>query len=212
MRIAILAGQLVGYWGSDDRTSILASLLAAPIQSLSATPVGISASGLGLDCWVRLPADADLVLGREPFGRTPLYWLECDRTIWFASHLQLLLPIAPPPAIDVGGLYGYSCFSYVPTPLTPVKGIQAVPAGTELHWQAGKLERTNLVTKWQQAQAQITDETVAVKQLQGLLQAAIHRQIQDLPAEPVGVLLSGGLDSSIAAALLVQNEIGRAHV
>ena len=207
MRIAILAGQLVGYWGNDDRTSILASLLAAPIQSLSATPVGISASGLGLDCWVRLPADADLVLGREPFGRAPLYWLECDRTIWFASHLQLLLPIAPPPAIDLGGLYGYSCFSYVPTPLTPVKGIQAVPAGTELHWQSGKLERTNPVTKWQQSQSQITDETVAVRQLQGLLQAAIHRQIQDLPAEPVGVLLSGGLDSSIAAALLVQNGV-----
>jgi asparagine synthase (glutamine-hydrolysing) len=213
--VIILADRLVGYWGSDDRSSLLASLLAAPIQLLSATHVGISASGLGLDCWVSLEADSDLVLGREPFGRTPLYWLECDGTIWFASHLQLLLPLIPQPEIDLSGLYGYSCFSYVPTPLTPVRGIQAVPAGTELRWQAGKLERTNPVTivgasasaQWQQAQAQITDETVAVRQLQGLLQAAIHRQIQDLPDEPVGVLLSGGLDSSIAAALLVQNGV-----
>jgi asparagine synthase (glutamine-hydrolysing) len=215
VRIAILGGQLVGYWGSDDRSSILASLLAAPIQPLSDTPIGISASGLGLDCWVRLQADADLVLGREPFGRTPLYWMECDGAIWFASHLQLLLPLLSQPEIDLGGLYGYSCFSYVPTPLTPVRGIQAVPAGTELCWQAGKLDPTNPVTmvsaaasvQWQQAQEQITDETIAVKQLQDLLQAAIQRQIQDLPDEPVGVLLSGGLDSSIAAALLVQNGV-----
>ncbi|WP_309744104.1 asparagine synthetase B family protein [Chamaesiphon sp. OTE_20_metabat_361] len=214
MKIAILAGQLVGYWGDDDRSSILASLLSAPIQSLSATPVGISAAGLELDCWVRLQ-DADLVLGREPFGKTPLYWTECDSTIWFASHLQLLLPLLSQPDIDVGGLYGYSCFSYVPTPLTPVRGIQAVPAGTEWCWQAGKFGRTHPVAivsatapvRWQQAKAQIADETFAIKQLQDLLQAAIHRQIQDLPDAPVGVLLSGGLDSSIAAALLVQNGV-----
>ncbi|WP_310485201.1 asparagine synthetase B family protein [Chamaesiphon sp. VAR_48_metabat_403] len=213
MKIAILAGQLVGYWGDEDRSSILASLLSAPIQPLGATPVGISASGLALDCWVRLQ-DTDLVLGREPFGRTPLYWMERDGTIWFASHLQLLLPLASPSAIDLGGFYGYSCFSYVPTPLTPVRGIQAVPAGTELRWVSGDLDRTNPVTigatapaQWQQAREQITDETVAVKQLQELLQAAIHRQIEDLPDAPVGVLLSGGLDSSIAAALLVQNGV-----
>ena len=214
MKIAILAGQLVGYWGGEDRSSILASLLSASIQSLSDTPIGISASGLGLDSWVRLQGD-DLVLGREPFGRTTLYWMECDGKIWFASHLQLLLPLLYQPEIDVGGLYGYSCFSYVPTPLTPVRGIQAVPAGTELCWQAGKSARTQPVTlvsvaapvRWQQSKEQITDETVAIKQLQDLLQAAIHRQIQDLPDEPVGVLLSGGLDSSIAAALLVQNGV-----
>jgi asparagine synthase (glutamine-hydrolysing) len=212
--VAILAGQLVGYWGDDDRSHIVASLLSAPIQPLSTTPVGISASGLGLDCWVRLQADSDLVLGREPFGRTPLYWTECDRTIWFASHLQLLLPLIAQPEIDLGGVYGYSCFSYVPTPLTPVQGIQAVPTGTELCWQSGKVNRTYPTTidatasaRWQQAQEQITDETVAIRQLQDLLQSAIHRQIQDLPDAPVGVLLSGGLDSSIAAALLVQNGV-----
>jgi asparagine synthase (glutamine-hydrolysing) len=213
VKIAILAGQLVGYWGGEDRSSILTRLLSVPTQPLSATQLGISASGLALDCWARLQG-SDLVLGREPFGRTPLYWTERDSTIWFASHLQLLLPLLSQPQIDIGGLYGYSCFSYVPTPLTPVRGIQAVPAGTELCWQAGESARTQPVivsapapVRWQQAKAQIADETNAITQLQELLQAAIHRQIQDLPDEPVGVLLSGGLDSSIAAALLVQNGV-----
>jgi asparagine synthase (glutamine-hydrolysing) len=235
--IAILAGQLVGYWGSGDasgerllwlrsapvrnRSSILANLLSAPIQPLSATPLGISASGLECDCWVRLQ-DSDLVLGRAPFGRTPLYWTERDSTIWFASHLQLLLPLIPQPEIDRAALYGYSCFSYIPTPLTPVKGIQAVPAGTELCWVSGKFvgvasvqeNRTQPITigtaapaQWQQSSQQLTDETIAVKQLQDLLQAAVQNQIQDLPDEPVGVFLSGGLDSSIVAALLVQNGV-----
>jgi asparagine synthase (glutamine-hydrolysing) len=205
--VNILAEQLLGYWGEVDRSTILSKLLAAPIKILTKTPLGISASGLEHDCWARLK-DADLVLGREPFGRIPLYWVEIERTIWFASHLQLLLPLITQPKIDSGGLYGYSCFSYVPTPLTPVKGIQSISAGEELCWVLGNFKPVTISrASWQQSSKQITDETIAVSQLQHLLQSAIQRQIEDLPDEPVGVLLSGGLDSSIVAALLVQNGI-----
>ncbi len=203
----VLAGQLVGYWGEVDRSKLLSSLLLAPIKSLTETPLGISASGSANDCWANLK-ESDLVLGREPFGRMPLYWLECEQTIWFASHLQLLLPLIAQPEIDVDGLYGYSCFSYVPTPLTPVKGIRSIPAGVELSWALGHLQPVIISqASWQQSNEQIADETIAINQLQDLLQSAIQRQIQDLPDEPVGVLLSGGLDSSIVAALLVQNGI-----
>jgi asparagine synthase (glutamine-hydrolysing) len=203
----VLAGQLVGYWGEIDRSQLLSGILSAPIRSLTETPLGISASGLVNDCWVRLKG-SNLILGREPFGLTPLYWVEYDRTIWFASHLQLLLPLITQTEIDSGGLYGYSCFSYVPTPLTPVKGIRSIPAGVELSWTLGNLQPVTISQAlWQQSSEQITDETIAINQLQDLLQSAIQRQIEDLPDEPVGVLLSGGLDSSIVAALLVQNGI-----
>jgi asparagine synthase (glutamine-hydrolysing) len=205
--VAISAGKLVGYWGKADRSILLVTLLSAPIQSLSSTPLGIAASGLGHDCWAKLK-DVDLILGRESFGRTPLYWLERDSTIWFASHVQLLLPLISQPEIDVAGFYGYACCSYVPTPLTSIEGIQAIPAGVELCWVVGTLRPVSITTfQWQQSPSQITDETVAVRQLQHLLQAAIELQIQDLPDQPVGVFLSGGLDSSIAAALLVKNGI-----
>jgi asparagine synthase (glutamine-hydrolysing) len=206
-RVAILAGQLVGYWGEKDRSRLLANLLSVTIKILTEIPLGISASGLSHDCWARLKG-SDLVLGREPFGRTPLFWTEIDGTIWFASHLQLLLPLISQPEINVAGFYGYSCFSYVPTPLTPIGGIHAVPAGVELCWSVETFTPVTISQNlWQQAPAQITDEIVAIKQLQDLLQSAVQRQIEDLPAEPVGVFLSGGLDSSIAAALLVQNGI-----
>ncbi len=205
--IVILTGQLVGYWGQVDRSKLLTSLLTAPVQTLSNQPLGISESGLANDCWAKLQ-DRDLILGREPFGKAPLYWLELGATIWFASHLRLLLPLIPQPEVEPAGLYGYSCFSYVPTPLTPVRDVQSVPAGVELRWTLGKVVPVTIGKfQWQQSPNQITDERVAVAQLQALLQSAIQRQIQDLPDRPVGVLLSGGLDSSIAAALLVQNGV-----
>jgi asparagine synthase (glutamine-hydrolysing) len=205
--VAILDSKLVGYWGEIDRSILLASLLVAPTKNITEIPIGISASGLDYDCWL-CSKDGDLRLEREPFGCTPLYWIEIDRTIWFASHVKLLLPLISQPEIDIEGFYGYSCCSYVPTPLTPVKGIHAVPAGVELCWSLGSFEPVIICRNiWRQAPIQIADETVAINQLQSLLQSAVERQIQDLPDEPVGVFLSGGLDSSIVAALLVQNGI-----
>ncbi len=171
----------------------------------------LSASGLftSPDAWVSMRLNDCLILGREPFGKVPLYWFLCGQVIWFASRLQLLLPIVKP-EVSIPGLYGYNCFSYVPTPLTPVVDVFAVPAGTEVIWQcdgdSGMLStpKSQQLWEWREAQEQLTDEATAVAQLQMLLKDAIERQIADLTDEPVGVFLSGGLDSSIVAALLVQ--------
>ena len=57
---------------------------------------------------------------------------------------------------------------------------------------------------WREVPDPVNNEQAAIAQLQTLLKAAVERQITDLPDETVGVLLSGGLDSSIVAALLVQ--------
>jgi asparagine synthase (glutamine-hydrolysing) len=176
------------------------------------TIAAISASGLSKtpDAWVSVAENHRLILAREPFGRMPLYWTQQGEVIWFASRLQLLLPILQQRGVSIPGLYGYTCFSYVPTPLTPVNDVFAVPVGTELIWQgnceSGKLcqPQSRSIHSWREQVEQIKDETTAVTQLQTLLKASIHQQIADLKDEPVGVFLSGGLDSSIVAALLVQ--------
>jgi asparagine synthase (glutamine-hydrolysing) len=170
--------------------------------------VSLSASGIKVaDVWVRVE-DNHLILGREPFGRVPLYWMQQGQVIWFASQLQLLLPLISAPEVNIAAIYGYSCFSYVPTPLTPVSQIQAVQAGVELSWNYIDNEITfgqaKQLIQWQQARDSIYDENDAVKELQVLLKDAVNRQINDLNDEPVGVCLSGGLDSSVVAALLVQ--------
>jgi asparagine synthase (glutamine-hydrolysing) len=195
----------VGYLGLDESDIDIVTgkgMLAA-----------LSAAGLhrAPDAWVKVQGEC-LILGREPLGRIPLYWTQLGEVIWFASRLQLLLPVIATPQLSIPGLYGYSCFSYVPTPLTPVETIAAVPAGTELTFfelnQNSKFKKltytSHRLMEWQEAPALIQDEGEAIAQLQTLLQDAIQRQIADLPAEPVGIFLSGGIDSSTVAALLVQ--------
>ncbi len=209
--VIISCQQLVGYWGeSDQSVQLLAmstGLKTVAVQPISENPIGLSASGLALDVWAR-QQERGLILGREPFGCTPLYWTQLDTTIYFASHLRLLLPLLTQPVVNHSALLGYSCFSYVPNPLTPIEGIHSLSAGQELQWSAVEQPAVTISQyHWPQVPAQITDEEVAIAQLQNLLQSAIQDQIRDLPDEPVGVLLSGGLDSSIAAALLVRNGV-----
>lgn len=185
----------VGYLGNSNISPPTAKNVIA----------SVSASGFNdaADVWVKLE-NGSLILGREPFGRVPLYWLEIDRVIWFASQLQLLLPVLAKPEVNMAGLYGYSCFSYCPNPLTPIEGIFAVEAGTEISWHPGGKQGIKRYYQWRESSEKINDEKEAIFQLQILLKDAANRQIRDLPAEPVGVFLSGGIDSSTVAALLVE--------
>lgn len=198
----------VVYIGLDRNYSVLQNQIA-----------GVSASGIfsSPDAWVSLEENNCLILGREPFGKMPLYWTVQGQVIWFATQLKLLLPILPQSDVSIPGLYGYSCFSYVPALLTPVTGVFAVPAGTELIWRDRlrptfgdrnfnilQTPKSKNINSWRQAPEQLTDEATAIEELQVLLKNSIEQQIADLSDEPVGVFLSGGLDSSVVAALLVQ--------
>ncbi len=168
-----------------------------------------------------------LILSRDRIGRVPLYWFRQEQVIWFATRMQLLLPVLNSPQVSIRGFYGYNCFSYVPTPLTPVENIFTVPAGCEIIWEVtddSKIQNLKSVLEsvggrestpqtfrkiqnyyqWKEAKNLIRDEKIAILQLQGLLKDAIHRQLSNLADSEVGVFLSGGLDSSIIAALLVQ--------
>ncbi|MEA5449491.1 asparagine synthetase B family protein [Leptolyngbya sp. CCNP1308] len=216
--IAIQAQGCLGYWGYGDEDFLrptLSDLVAQTQLSDWQLPsvqgdcrIALSASGMHADAWVTVTTDR-LTLGRDAFGRMTLYWMQRDQGIWFASRLQWLLPLVrsqgKSPPVNLAALYGYSCFSYVPTPLTPVEDVMALPAGVEQTWAGQVLSPTchNLVN-WRESASQLDDEATAIAQLQALLKTAVERQVADLGDEPVGVLLSGGLDSSIVAALLVQ--------
>ena len=198
---------------SPPNKPINKSDLTWQIASLSASGLSTYPSTNALllpDAWANVRENC-LILGREPFGRVTLYWTQIGQSIWFASRLQLLLNICEQPDVSIPGLYGYSCFSYVPTPLTPVKNVFAVPAGTELTWECDRdtgvifEPKSKRLLEWRESSEKIQDETEAIDQLQDLLKDAIHRQIADInSSETVGVFLSGGLDSSIVAALLVK--------
>ncbi|MFZ4638906.1 MAG: asparagine synthetase B family protein [Nodosilinea sp.] len=226
--VATCPHQLVGYWGCGNPAALAQSLRelldqTAANWSIAFPPAAdgllatLSADGLAsaspndiasADIWLRAGEDC-LILGRQAFGRVSLYWMQREQVVWFASQLQLLLPLVASPTVNLAALYGYSCFSYVPTPFTPVEQITAVSAGTEQTWridQSGNLSPldSHCFPGWREEPNPIDNEQAAIAQLQTLLKAAVERQIADLHDQPVGVLLSGGLDSSIVAALLVQ--------
>jgi asparagine synthase (glutamine-hydrolysing) len=230
IQIANYLEQWVGYWGYGNQTKLSQSLQLILQQkeenknwyiSSDIPPDGIlatlSASGLSFDftnnsllpdAWVKI-AENRLILGREAFGRVPLYWLQQEEVIWFTSRFQLLLPLVTSPNINLAALYGYSCFSYVPQPLTPIENIYSLTAGTEQIWKIDQQKKILFSTSherqiWQIKTPIIYHEKEAIPQLQALLKASIERQIVDLKDKTVGVFLSGGLDSSIVATLLVQ--------
>ncbi len=209
MGVAIAPQGWVGAWGAEV-TSLLrhhpqVAWQPWPEERL-AWDVGRGPVASGGDAWVETTATT-LVLGRHPFGRLTLYWCRQGGAIWFATRWRWLLPLVAKPTLDPVAAYGYACFSYVPTPLTPYQEIRAIEAGWEYRWQDGEpLEPTPspLLAQWHEAATQEEDEAAAVAALRSRLIAAVAQQTRDLSGQTVGVLLSGGLDSATVAALLVQ--------
>jgi len=218
----------IGYWGQTDLTKTLSRLVPdycirqgklsqwaiASESVLAGDTVTLNACGrfgptdLPSDAWAQVEA-GQLRLGRDPFGRVPLYWMRSQETIWFSTQMQLLLPLIDSPQVSPIALHSYACFSYVPTPLTAIEQIASVAAGTEMIWEIPDAKAMpkvqSLQSAWQEAPQLLRSEDKAIAQLQMLLQQAIDRQVADLPIdEPVGVLLSGGIDSSLVTALLVK--------
>lgn len=215
---AASAQQMLGYWG-PGRSPALRSTWTTLLKGVDlrnwrvadmAIDISIAADGLldRPDAWAQ-GTEHSLTLGRQGFGRVPLYWIQIGQTIWFSSRCQWLLPLLDRPQASLAGCYGYSCFSYVPTPCSPIEGIQAIAAGSEQTWQIGPGSKiTALATShlgdWDRVENSIVDESLALGQLQNLLTTAVQRQVADLSGQPLGVFLSGGLDSAIVAALLVK--------
>ncbi|WP_373535843.1 asparagine synthetase B [Microcoleus sp.] len=218
----------IGYWGQADLTKTLSRLVPnysirsgklsewaiTSASILAADTVTLNACGrfqptdFPGDAWAVVES-GQLRLGRDPFGRVPLYWMRSQDTIWFSTQMQLLLPLIDSPEVSPIALHSYACFSYVPTPLTAIEQIASVAAGSEIVWEIADVKSQpkvrSLKSAWKEAPQLLRSEDEAIAQLQTLLQQAIDRQVADLPIdEPVGVLLSGGIDSSLVTALLVK--------
>src|SRR5881227_2202029 len=144
-----------------------------------------------------------LFIARDRFGEKPLYWGVFDRTLLFASEPKVLLAHpAVQPNLNLNALRQYLSFDYVPAPLSIYEGISKLPAAHSLTLEDGQVKVERYWKLSYQILEPVPSVQEAAEQLRDLLADSVRmRLVSDVP---LGVLLSGGIDSSVVTALAVR--------
>jgi asparagine synthase (glutamine-hydrolysing) len=144
-----------------------------------------------------------LLLARDRFGEKPLFWSVFDNILLFASEPKVLL--AHPSvktSLNLQALRQYLSFDYVPAPLTIYQDINKLPAAHTLTLENGAIKTQCYWSLSYKTTQPPPTEIEAAEELQELLAESVRlRLVSDVP---LGVLLSGGVDSSSIAALAVR--------
>jgi asparagine synthase (glutamine-hydrolysing) len=141
--------------------------------------------------WVQ--SEQRLILARDRMGIKPLYYCLQDGEIYFGSELKCIFAHpAVPRRVSLRGLNCYLCLNYVPGPYTLVEGIAKVMPGQVLEWQNGLCSIRSSAAGASQEPPSSLDE--ACQELDRLLTQSVREQLAS--DVPVGIWLSGGLDSS----------------
>ncbi len=155
-----------------------------------------------------------LTLARDRFGVKPLLWLQNDEGVFFASELKALLrDPACPRELDRAAVGAYLRHGCVPAPWTILKDVRKLEPGVSMIFPAGggaPSERrfwTPLTAAQDGERAPHPGGFDAVVQAgEALITDAVERQM--IADVPLGAFLSGGIDSSLVAALM-QRSAGR---
>jgi asparagine synthase (glutamine-hydrolysing) len=152
-----------------------------------------------------------LYLARDRFGEKPLYWCAREAVLVFGSEPRAVLahPIARSVPINLGAVYTFLQYEYLPGTQGFHRDLRKLGPGQMLSWAGGKFE---VRSYWRPQPDQIgaarlgETETEKLDRLDALLDATVRdRLIADVP---VGVFLSGGIDSSLIAALVGKHAPG----
>src|SRR3989449_10870921 len=144
-----------------------------------------------------------LFVARDRFGEKPLYWGVFDHTLLFASEPKVLLAHpAVQPNLNLNALRQYLSFDYVPAPLSIYEGINKLPAAHTLTLEEGEIKVERYWRLSYQTTEPVPTISEAAERLRELLADSVRmRLVSDVP---LGVLLSGGIDSSVVTALAVR--------
>jgi asparagine synthase (glutamine-hydrolysing) len=151
--------------------------------------------------WDRL--ERRLILARDRFGIKPLYYRIAQGTLSFASELKAL--VRQPGFchdVDPDALEAFLAFNSIPAPLTIFGEARKLPAGHLLIWQEDAGVSVRRYSRPRPATAERvraeSEEDLAVELRERLRDSVRAHLVADVP---VGVMLSGGIDSSALAAL-----------
>jgi asparagine synthase (glutamine-hydrolysing) len=186
-----LRSALPGPWASTGDTEVLLRLLATEGSACLSRLVGMFAFA-SWDTQTKR-----LLLVRDRLGIKPLYYRLLPDGIAFASELKALMLLGTSD-IDPSAVRDFLFHGYVPAPKTIYRGICKLPAGHTLTWHAGSVRVERYWNPETAIVERSADETV--QQLDALLREVIPQHtVSDVP---VGVFLSGGVDSALTAYYL----------
>jgi asparagine synthase (glutamine-hydrolysing) len=144
-----------------------------------------------------------LLVARDRFGEKPLYYGVFDGKLIFASEPKVLLSNPSVRAeIDTNALRQFLSFDYVPAPHSIYKGISKLPAAHLLTVEKGEVKTRRYWNLTWHKNGSTPPLEKAAEELRELLADAVRmRLVSDVP---LGILLSGGVDSSTVAAFATQ--------
>jgi len=155
-----------------------------------------------------------LLLARDPMGIKPLYYHQSSQTFLFASEVRTLLGTGLiPRKLDSTGVLSYLAFGSVYEPWTIIEGVTAVPPGHLLTVENGKVSSREYWSPIPSSPAARSDTSSTAHtgnadqpaSLSAILRdAVLSNLVSDVP---VGVFLSGGIDSSALVAVLSHNGV-----
>src|SRR3954468_16141204 len=145
-----------------------------------------------------------LVLARDRLGKKPLYYFCQGTRLVFASELKALLAHgAAPRELDADALVQYLACEYVPAPASILRAVRKLPAAHVAVFDERGLRLRRYWEVPSPVDASVSAED-ASRELLGLLDGAVAKRL--VADVPVGVFLSGGVDSTSIAALAVRHK------
>ena len=150
-----------------------------------------------------------LLIARDRMGEKPLYLgHDSNGGLWFSSELRSLCTILDKtPRLSSEAFNLFLTFQYIPEPQAPLEGISILPAG---HYVELSIDHTEIVPQcyWSLSDA-VDDPSEPIEVVQDCLDSACN--LMGTADVPVAVALSGGIDSSLVAAVTARHYPGQLH-
>ena len=145
-----------------------------------------------------------LLLARDPFGIKLVYYREQAGSLWFGSEMRAVCAtMNETPEPDPEALSLFLRYRYTPSPYTAIRGVRKLAPGTKLVVQNGTCETSQFYRYSPKPFTPAKSVAEAGDELLGLYRQAVRRQL--ISDVPVGLLLSGGVDSALLLALMNEN-------
>ena len=144
-----------------------------------------------------------LTVARDRFGIKPLYFAHAPTHVAFASEVRTLVQSGlVDTTVDAAGVLSFMRWGHIPAPLTWMRGVQALDPGQWMRWHAdgshesGRFAQLRL--EWSGGSDKVDEHALTQQVRRGLEESVAAHLVADVP---VGVFLSGGVDSAVLTAL-----------